>query len=78
MRRDGNVMRWWQVQPFSALHVPDREMLYYICAILPTSKFMIASVTLHGLTQTEGNAVLGLQKRPVLCQQFQKHFAQLI
>ena len=75
---NGNVMGWWQVWPFPALHVPDYEILYYIRAILLTSEFMIVSVSLPGLTQTEGKAVLGFQKCPVLCQQFQKHFTQLM
>lgn len=75
---DGNVMGWRPVWPFPALHVLDYEILYYIRATLLTSEFMIVSVTLHGLTQTEGKAVLGFQKCPVLCQQLQNHFTPLI
>lgn len=57
MRRNGGVLGSGLVKPFLALQVSDQEVLDHICAILFTA---VVSVTPHGLTQNEGNTILGL------------------
>lgn len=69
-------MHWADDGP--ALQEPVCRAVHQLRAVLLTSGFTVLRAALCALTRTEGNAILGLQKRPVSCQRSQKHVSQLI